>query len=408
MTSIERRFFSIYFEKYRCKKILREFDKIEHIIDNLNSIINNRFNNLNLFETQINSISNIFNVLDKTLHDKNILLSFNNFIKVYNRLFNVKYNTRQILTAWMIFTCPEYILDIKLDDINLATDFVNLATNKVNLATNKVNLATNKYKRNIYYASEQLIYYFTNFSSISLNKFNKIIFEFNMEFNNFLQIDKIEKVYTYCNDWMEMEETIESIKKSKKYHQEEKDNIINNLIKTQDDIKTHIKIFNLDINYDELKKIAREKIKFKNLIQKEFKNEIELCFEEKKYDVIGEILDEIKQFILKFNKNNSDKINHVNEFFDVEYIIQLFRHDIITTNDINIFCMNTLSYILPHGSIALEKNKYEEWEYILSLNKNNKLNNFASRFIFFILEVINEIIEEITNLTNFISFKNLI
>ena len=75
MTSIERRFFSIYFEKYRCKKILREFDKIEHIIDNLNSIINNRFNNLNLFETQINSISNIFNVLDKTLHDKNILLS---------------------------------------------------------------------------------------------------------------------------------------------------------------------------------------------------------------------------------------------------------------------------------------------------------------------------------------------
>ena len=49
-----------------------------------------------------------------------------------------------------------------------------------------------------------------------------------------------------------------------------------------------------------MKRIVEYKMKFKNLVQEKFKQEIQLCFEEKKYDVIGEILDEIKQFILKF------------------------------------------------------------------------------------------------------------
>lgn len=118
----------------------------------------------------------------------------------------------------MIFTCPEYILNINLNQIN-----------------NKVKLSN---KKNIYYAAEQLIYFFTNFRSINLKNFNKIIFEFDLQFKNFLQMDKIEKVYTYCNDWMETEETIESIKISKKYQQEEKDSIINNLIKTQEQLKS--------------------------------------------------------------------------------------------------------------------------------------------------------------------------
>lgn len=86
MTSIERRFFSIYFEKYRCKKILREFKKIEHIVENLNSITNKRFNNLNLFETEIKSVSNTFNELDKMLRDKKIyylLMIFLQFIIDY-------------------------------------------------------------------------------------------------------------------------------------------------------------------------------------------------------------------------------------------------------------------------------------------------------------------------------------
>lgn len=386
MTSIERRFFSIYFEKYRYKKISREFNKIEQIVNILNSITNKRFNSLNLFETEINSISNSFDVLDKMLRNKKNLLCFNEFFTVYNRLYNVNYIPRYILTAWMIFTCPEYILNINLNDIN-----------------NTVNL-TNKYKKNIYYAAEQLIYYFTNFRSINLKNFNKVLFEFDLEFNNFLQFDKIEKVYIYCNDWMEMEETIESIKKSKKYQQDEKDNIINNLIKTQEQIKKHIRIFNIEIKYNELKQIVEEKIKFKKLIQKEFKNEIEICFQEKKYEIIGEILDEIKQFIIKFYKKNLDKINEIDEFFDVEYIIQLFKHDIITKHDVNTFCINILNYILPVGSVVLERNKHEEWNCISNENNKENLNTFTSHFVFFILELINEIIEEITIFQNFKNF----
>jgi hypothetical protein len=382
MSSIERRFFSIYFEKYRYKKILREFNKIEQIIDNLNSITNKRFNNLNLFETEINSVSDSFNILEKMLRDKKNLLCFNQFFKVYNRLFNVNYNSKHILTSWMIFTCPEHILNVKLNDIN--------------------NL-TNKNKKNIYYRAEQLVQQFTTFNN--LKKFNKILFEFNLEFLNFLQVDKIEKIHSSCNDWMEMEETIQSIEKSKKYQQEEKINIINNLVETQNKIKEHITIFNIEINYDELRKIVGEKMKFKNLIQKEFKNEIELCFQEKKYDIVGEILDEIKQFIIKFyKKNNLDKLREIEDFFDIEYIIQLFRNDIITIQDVNIFCINILKFILPLGSENLEKNKYEDWNMISKNMLNENLNTFASQFIFFILELINEIIEEIINFQNFKNF----
>lgn len=127
-------------------------------------------------------------------------------------------------------------------------------------------------------------------------------------------------------------------------------------------------------------------------------------FPRKKYDIIGEILDEIKQFIIKFYKNDSNKLNEIEEFFDVKYIIQLFHHNIITKHDINTFCINILNYILPLGSKVLEKNKYEEWNYISNeINKEN-LNTFASQFVFFILELINEIIEEITNFQNFQNF----
>jgi hypothetical protein len=393
MSSIERRFFSIYFEKYRHKKILREFNKIEQIIDNLNSIKNKRFNNLNLFETEINLVSDSFNILEKMLRDKKNLLCFNQFFKVYNRLFNVNYNSRNILTAWMIFICPEYILNVKLNDINDINNINNLANN---------------YKKNIYYRAEQLVYKFTNFTkfdSVNLKKFNKILFEFNVEFLNFLQVDKIEKIHNSCNDWMEMEETIQLIKISKKYQQEEKFNIINNLVKTQNELKEHISKFNIEVNYEELRKIVEEKMKFKNLIQKEFKNEIELCFQEKKYDIIGEILDEIKQFIIKFyKKNNLDKLREIEDFFDIEYIIQLFRNDIITKQDIIIFIQNILKFILPLGSAVLEKNKYEELNSISNNILNENLNTFASQFIFFILELINEIIEEIINFQNFKNF----
>jgi hypothetical protein len=384
MTSIERKFFSIYFENYRCRKVLREFKNIEKIIDNLNSIKNTKINNSNLFETEINSNRNIFDKIEKILRDKKVLLSFNDFFKIYNKLFNTEYNFKQILTAWTIFTCPEYILNIKFIDIN--------------------KLKHDDYKKKLYNVSQQMIYYFTNFSRNNLHKFNKTIYLFDLEFNKFIQLDKIEKIYNYCNDWMEIEETIELIKKSKKYQVDEKKNVIINLINSQNKIKKHIKIFKLDVDYNELKKIVDEKIKFKNLIQKEFKKEIETCFEEGKYNYISEILEEIKQFTIKFNnKNNLDEIN---ELIDIEYIIQLYSNNIITQHEVNNFCLILLDYILPHGSHALEKSKKEEWLNIIQLHEvnNDKISTLSSKFIFFILELINEIMEEIIDFKHFIKF----
>jgi hypothetical protein len=375
MCSLERKFFNIYFEKYRNNKILREFVNIEDDIKKLNDIKNKRFQQNNIY-----SLEQVFDILTKLLKNKNLINNFESFFKKFNRLFNTTYKSKDILSAWMIFICPEYILDITLDELN--------------------NLNSNNYKKNVYYSAEQLIYHLTYFKSVNIISFNKYIFDYQVNFNIFLNIDKLQKAFELSKEYMGIEETIYEITESKKYNENEKIIILNNLTDTQNEIKKYINLFNFTISFEKLKQNVVNKIKFKNMIKKEFKNEIEKCFDEKKYDIVKDLLTEIKQFILKFNKNKDD----INNFFDIDYIIHLFNHDIITIFDINNFCLKLIDYILPYGSKALENYKRDEWNCIFN-NKinNNSINKFATIFIYFILELINEIIEEILSFEIFCS-----
>jgi hypothetical protein len=115
----------------------------------------------------------------------------------------------------------------------------------------------------------------------------------------------------------------------------------------------------------------------------------------KKYDISIKILDDIKKFILLFNRKEHE-IQKINDTIDGEYFINLIKNNIIDINDVKLFGDYLLQYVSAIGSISCETDNNIKWIEIKNkYESKNDLIRLIADMLIFILEVIDIIRNEI-------------
>ena len=387
-----------------CSTIIKNYYKNKLILLlKSNSMINsiNKLNNFIELRTKPHPliidetvwINKNYDELTILLLNKNLLKEINTFIKIYNNYYQVtddirsKLTNKKILSLWLILAFPEFIIDIKLNEIN----------------TNNQD-----YKTDLYVISKELHNKFMKLiNNISnkedMRKFNKQLNLYINSLDLYLTINKKEKLSNYIKEWLELEKSIQLINISNKYDDDNKNNTINIINKSKGLIEKYInqmidnillpETYDSNTNniYDKLRNIALHQIN----IEANLKSTMEIMLKEEInnniYNNISNILEDIKKFILTFTKIPE---NIINDEIDTKYIIQLIQHDVLTITDIHHFGENILNKICSAGSINLNNQQIKEWNIIIEEYKeDHKL--IIGKLLRLSLETISLIIEEI-------------
>ena len=205
--------------------------------------------------------------------------------------------------------------------------------------------------------------------------------------------DRIDKINLYSAEWIGLEKAFNDIKESTKYSADEKVVILSNIDNDKKLIEKHMRVLKLDFDYDKLKLFIKLSYQTKNKIIDNYKNIIKIELENKKYDIIKNILGEIKKFILIFNKSIETEIN---EKFDIDYIIHLLNANIIQLSDVDIMSEYIIDKLKKLASISSEKDIDNKLS-IIKEKSRNTINNYISEILIFSMEIVNIIRNEITS-----------
>jgi hypothetical protein len=386
---------SIIVKNYQFKQVIKILFIMKDNITLLNNFIELRTQPVPLTINKSDWINRNYDILTKFLFNKSLLLQVNNFINQYNKFYKIDENIRgpltnkKILSIWLILAFPEYIIDTNLDDIN----------------TNK-----NDYKIDLYILTKELHNILMsiindNFNKEIIRKFNKQLNLYINSLDYYLLINKREKLSNYIREWIELEKSIKLIETSNKYDNNEKNQSIFVLTKSKNLIEKYINKFieqssisqseinniNMTELFVKLKDIVVQQINLENNLKITMEIILNEQIENNDYSNLIKILEQIKTFILSFTKISEDNIN---EILDIDYIVQLIRHDVLTVSEINEFGLNLLNNICSAGSISLNNQQIKEWENIVNEFKDNyKL--IIGKLLRLSLESISLIIEEI-------------
>ena len=395
-------------DKFKQKYLLRLFRTSlfqNEYIKKLNDISNNTSQNTShntsqnnyksLFNNDNNNDNYKFDYISKLICDKNIINNIKNILDKYFRYFKhdaklgIKINHRQILLAWLIYNCYKQIFD-EID------------------TKEKYHLL--EYSKKLIDEFNKLLYFPIN-KKYDMNNFNKIILNYTNYIIIYLEKDKIDKLNYFTKEWICLEKTKDLILKSNKYDNIQKDEIIKNFERDKKLIEKYIKIFSKNVDYDRLKIIINISQQLSKKIIENYKLILKNDLDNLDFDKFSTILNEIKKFILLFNDKLKDEID---ERVDIYFFIQLIRTDSLTINDVINFGDYIISHISKFGSIALEEENNKKWNEIkliqteltqteltqteltqTELNNSEKIKNFISILIIFILEIIENIKNEL-------------
>lgn len=378
--------YRVIVDKLKSNFLLKKFKKHiseSEIITDLDSICNFEYS---FFMTENEIINERFDDIKNYISKKNVIIEIDTILNEYYRWFKIdenfiKITTKQLLAAWLINYCPTIVLgEINCDE----KKYVKI------------------YAENIIKNFNQIINNDINFNIV---EFNKNILFYTDYITIFLEKDKIEKINHYTAEWISLEKSFNLIEKSKKYNDEQKELILNNISKDKKLIEKNMKLFMKNFDFDRLKKIMNISQNLSKKIIDNYKSIIEKDIIEKKYDIIKKILIDIKNFIIIFNRKQKHKLEEINEKIDEEYLIHLLKNNLIEINDVKIFGDFIIQYICDIGSVDCETDSKEKWN---KLKENiNDMNIFISNMFIFIIELIeivkNELLDYEFLLTNIYS-----
>jgi hypothetical protein len=342
--------FRVIVDKLKSNFLLRKFKKsvLDSVfITELNNIVKSD-DSLFLLEDEI--IINRFENIRIYICKKDVIAEAENILNNYYRWYKYdpksmfKLTSKHLLSAWMIHHCPTIILG--------------------NLDSNE------KYYLSIF--AEKLINNLINLTNIT--DFNKTILHYTDCMNIFLEQDKIDKINNYTAEWISLDKSYEMINKSNRYDPIQKELIFININKDKKLIEKHIKIYIKNFDSNKLKKIIEISQNIAKKIIESYKVIIKIDICGKNYDICSKLLNDIKKFILIFNKNNYYEIN---EHIDTNYFIDLLKNDVIKIYDIKIFGDYLIKKICGIGSISSEEENMIKWNEIKN-NYNNDYNNDSS------------------------------
>lgn len=284
----------------------------------------------------------------------------------------MRLDARKFLMAWLIYYCPKLILS----DDEL------------------------KEKNQIYEYSKKLVTIFNkllNNQQIDLISLNKIILYYTETLYIFLEKDKIDKINYYTTEWISLDKSYDCIYNSNKYDIEQKNIILENINNDKKLVEKYINGMFKNFDYNRLKTIINIT---HNVSKKIIDNYKKILYDDilnKKFDISIKILNDIKKFILLFNRKQ-EQIDKINDNIDGEYFINLIKNNIIDINDVKKFGDFMIKEICSIGSISCETENLEKWNNLKNkYTYNFGLINIIADMMIFCLELIDIIRNELTD-----------
>jgi hypothetical protein len=369
--------FRVVIDKLKKNYILKKFKKIisaTNIFNDLNDLGN--YNDMFCSENELINIK--FDMISNFIMKKYVIDDINIILRAYYRWnkndpnLAVIINSRKLLCAWLIYYCPNIILgDINTDDKN------NLIVLSQKIIIELTKLSNNKLQDN---------YDITNFNKIFLSYSNNITL--------FLEKDKIDKINYYTAEWISLHKSYESIDKSNRYESEQKQFILNNIIKDKELIKKYLDKLVTNFDYNRLKLIINLSNDISKKTIENYKKIIEQDIIDRKFEINIKLLNDIKQFIKIFNRK--DNISEIDEKINPEYFIHLIQNNVLNINDIKTFGDYLINKICAIGSKSNEEEYIQKWIMLKDeYYKEENLIYFVSELIIFSLDLINVIKNEI-------------
>lgn len=363
-------------DKIKYKFLLKKFKNSISTSKFLSEIENICIQKYSVFMSETEEINERFDDISKYITKKNVIIETNIILNNYyrwNKIDNInfiKIDARQLLCAWIINYCPSIILgEIDSDD-----------------------------KKFLLYFSRELI---EQINIIKYNKdndmtlFNKIFLRYTNFLIIFLDKDKVDKINYYTAEWISLNKSYELIQNSNKYTLEQKDIILKNIEKDKKLVEKYINNLSKNFDYNRLKLIMNISNNITKKIIDNYKQIIHDDIINKKYDISIKILNDIKKFILLFNRKINE-IEKINDTIDGEYFIQLIKNNIIDINDVKLFGDYLFEYVSAIGSVSCEIDNKIKWTEIKKKyeSKNDMVHLIADMMIF-ILDIIDIIRNEI-------------
>ena len=387
-----------FVNQYYKIKLLKALSPISPLIQDikkLNTFIDNRTKSQVIMIKLQDWISSTFDELTFLISKPEIVSNFTNFINIYNKYnpndTNIRKDitTHKFLSMWMILAYPEFIIDLKF---------------------NEIDETKRDYKTDLYILTKELLFTLNSIitdlennnkvENETLRTFNKRMNLYINCFDYFLLINKQEKVNSYIKEWCSLEKSVQLISLSEHYNDNEKEKSIDIINKSKQILEKYMNKFNIDISYNVLKENVNFNIKFENEFKKDYENNLKLELDNKNYDSLRNILLETKDFIKKFTKISEEELN---EHIDIDFIIQVIKFEVISHIDIINFGVRVINDICLAGSYFLNQKQLNRWR---STNIIQDTNILISKLLILCLESINEIYEEIIAYKEFISLNS--
>ncbi len=373
--------FRVVVDKLKSNFLLRKFLKSLTectFIDELNDIVNT---NYSLFCSKDDILIKKFDMLREYICKKSVILEVEFILNNYYRWYKYdptcmfRLTSKHLLSAWMINYCPTIILG------NLDSNekyYLNVYAEKIIMLLININKSTD------------------NINNRILTELNKTILHYTDSMIIFLEKDKIDKINHYTAEWISLDKSYDLINNSARYDILQKELILTNINKDKKMIEKHIKIFMKNFDFDRLKKIIEISKNISKKIIENYKDIIYKDIYDHKYEISSKLLNEIKNFILMFNRKNDLNKNEINENIDPDYFIHLLKNNIIELNDIKQFGDYLIKKICEIGSISCEEENLIKWNEIKNNNNDNLfITKLISDMFIFSLELIEIIKNEL-------------
>ena len=358
-------------QNYRKKMLYKKFIENRLLFMELNDICKERLAD-DLIRDRKKIIEDSFDRLTIKIKNKNVIVKVKEFIDTYKKVYepHKKLDYKIFLSLWVFSAFPDIVL-------NPTTEIKNKLLNITTYIVSKINelcIDDNKIKNKTF-----------------LIDFNKHINQYTEIFELFIKEDKKIKLLETIEAYVTIKKNIIKIEESQKYGEREKKEIISMMVQNLNKVKKFILLFIKDFDFVNLDKIIIETINLENSIIINYISVIEKKLNNKEYDNILIILNEIQEFIRKMNKIKTEA--DLEEIIDPTYIIQLIKNDLLNKEQIINFGLKLSEQITMSGSISLSEMKKKEIEKFN--DKNLTINQLLANIIYTNLESIYMVYDEI-------------
>jgi hypothetical protein len=369
------------------KSLCNKYHDVSSVLSTLNTYLVP--SSVPLFKTKTEHLTDGYDNMTKFLQNKDMISKIDSLMKkldryhpVHSNIVSAMLTTKKFLIAWLITAFPEFVLEKSRENLS----------------------ESNGYPDEIYFISKNFINQFnllmTNKRTNKLEQsFKKSMNVYCNAINYFLNKDKVAYVNKLILEWLETYETLRLIKESKKYPTEdEKKKCMIAVLKTKQKITTYLTKFVPEITEDKLKQYAELITKVSSVVVNSEKNLLIDDIKTKKYILLKQIIDTLKNNIIGLAKSYKDSVDI---YLNSDVIIETINHmSILKVNEYGDYLIDIINKLEAPAAVNLTNDK---WTILKSKWSEYDIETYMTEMIFLVLNEIRLIKENIVNIYTMIS-----